>query len=95
MSKEVIILDEETVTKLKRAHYDYENYKDIIASCLDLHKLDDDDSFISSAIFQGYQNKMREAFAAYNELKGDLERKHNLQNKSWNLDFSTGELTRN
>lgn len=95
MSETSIIVDKETVTALHRAHYEYESYKDVVMSCLDLHRLDTDDSFLNSNIFKGYQDKAQKAFIAYNELKGDLEKKYELKNTVWNLDFTTGELTIN
>lgn len=93
VEQQTMIMDEETVNELTRAHYDYENYKDVIQSCLDIHKLDPDDSFINSVIFKSYQDKMNEAFTVYNKLKAKLEHDYSLMNTNWNLDFSTGELT--
>lgn len=87
-------IPEEVINKIERLYYDYENYKDVISSCLDLHKLDADTSFINSAIFKEYQHQASIAFASYNMSKQSLDKYMPQDNKkyTWNLNFNTSQL---
>lgn len=92
-----IDVNDEIVTEVERLHYSYENYKDVVQSCLDLHKLDPDASFLESPIFKGYQDQMSEACAAYNVAKADLEmrfvpKEDKEHGCTWMLNFTTGQL---
>ena len=90
---EIIILDQEVIDKLQRLHYDYENYKDVIATCLDAHAKDADASFLDGPIFKEYERRMSEAFTAYSVAKGEIEKQYQCENTRWNIDFQTRELT--
>lgn len=92
-----IDINVEIVQEIERLHYAYENYKDIIMTCLDLHKLDIDDSFLESEVFTSYEHKMNKAFAEYNVAKSELENKYVPKEDRemgcmWNLNFATNQL---
>ena len=92
-----IDVNDEIVTEVERLHYSYENYKDVVQSCLDLHKLDPDASFLESPIFKGYQDQMSEACAAYNVAKAEIEKtfvpkEYRDNGCTWNLNFTTNQL---
>lgn len=90
---EVVKIEPSIVERIERLYFDYESYKDVVATCFDLHKADTDSSFLDSEVFKKYQENMHEAFVAYNVAKGELETQYGLKHKSWNLDFTTCELT--
>lgn len=94
--EKVFEVSQEIIDMVERLHYDYEGYKDIISNILEIHKKDIDDSFLNSKIFESYQHKAMEAYAAYNIAKGELEKKYMPQDGKtydWNLDFVTNEIT--
>lgn len=84
----------EVTNEIERFYYDYENYKDVIATCLDLHKLDVDKSFLDSVIFKEYQHQASVAFASYNMAKTSIDKYVPQDGKTynWNLNFSTSQL---
>lgn len=89
-----IDIPQEVNDKIERLYYDDANYKDVIATCLDLHKMDVDGSFLDSAIFKEYQRQSSMAFAAYSIAKQEIDKYLPQDGKqyNWNLNFSTAQL---
>lgn len=97
MSKvDYVDIPKEVVNEVERFYYDYESYKDVIATCLEMHQMDQDMAFLDSNIFKGYQKQAAEAFSGYNIAKGQLDQyipdKYADKTYNWNLNFATNQL---
>ena len=79
--------------KLERLHYEYESSKDIIASALDIHRMDSDASFLDSPVFKKFQERSTAKFREYTEAKDELVEKYNLKGINWQLNFKDREVT--
>jgi len=93
MEQKKIQVDKETVERLERLHYEYNVLVGIETSYLDNHMLDANGDAIESPIYKRYHEKTLAAFKAYEEAKDELIKKFNLEDKTWNLEFKTGEVT--
>jgi hypothetical protein len=96
MKTDYIDIPEKVVNEVERYHYDYQSYKDVIASCLEMHQFDSDDSFLENKVFKGYQKQAAESFAGYNLAKEQINQyiptDYEGKAYNWNLNFATNQL---
>lgn len=97
MKNAQINVNEETVSLLQRLSYDVSSRRDTICFLLDQHKMDEDDTLLTSKVFNTYQSQLSSLSAEYELAKDEMIRTYvdesiipNITN--WNLDFSTGIL---
>lgn len=97
MKNAQINVNEETVSLLQRLNYDVSSRRDTICFLLDQHKMDEDDTLLTSKVFNTYQSQLSSLSAEYELAKDEMIRTYvdesiipNITN--WNLDFSTGIL---
>lgn len=93
-----IEVNQDTVNLLQRLNYDVNSRRDTICYLIDQHKLDTDDSLLTSKVFETYQSQLSAADAEYQLAKDELIRTYadaDIMPKItyWNLDFVTGILT--
>lgn len=88
-----IEIDQETRTKVERAHYEYNALLNVEKAYIDDHMLDPDGSAIDNPIFNSYHEKTIAALKAYEDEKSEMMKRYELESVTWQLDFSTGEIT--
>ena len=58
MKNAQINVNEETVSLLQRLNYDVSSRRDTICFLLDQHKMDEDDTLLTSKVFNTYQSQL-------------------------------------
>lgn len=85
---QTIIVDEALCLKIEALQYEVESRKDVIAQILS------GGFSINGTQFAQYQEEYKNFFIQYNKAKQELVNTYNIgENKSWNLNFGTRELT--
>lgn len=85
--KNVIIVDEALTAKIEALQYEVESRKDIIAQILS------GSLTVKGDHFKRYHEEYQQFFIDYNKAKQELIDAYNLQDKAWNLDFRSRQLT--
>ena len=95
-TKKIIKIDENFVTLLERAHYEYFTMKDNVTFLIEQHK--DDATFIDSPLFEKYHDREIAKKLEYETLKHELTEKYvpeeikATNQYSWNMDFENKQL---
>lgn len=97
IKKAQINVNDDTVSLLQRLNYDVSSRRDTICFLLDQHKMDEDDTLLTSKVFQSYQSQLSSLSAEYELAKDEMIRTYvdaDIIPKitNWNLDFNTGIL---
>lgn len=98
MRKEIKFeVNQETVNLLQRLSYEVSSRRDTICYLLDQHKLDKDDTLLTSKVFETYQKQLSSLDSEYQIAKDEMLRTYVCKDilpkiVNWNLDFSTGIL---
>ena len=92
MEKKVKI-DQELVTRIERCHYEYNALLNVEKAYLDDHMLDQEDSALTSKVFEKFHSRTVAALKEYEEAKTEMVKEYGLESVVWNLDFATGEVT--
>ena len=94
--KKNIEVSQEVTNYLQRLHFEVEARKDVIATLLDTHKLDENTDLLESPVFLEYSKQLSQTKAEYELAKGELDKfipKDILDGKfDWNLNFATSQL---
>lgn len=97
IKKVQIEVNPKTVSLLQRLNYDVTSRRDTICYLLDQHKLDQDDTLLTSKVFQSYQSQLSSLDAEYQLAKDEMIRTYVDESiipkiTNWNLDFGTSIL---
>lgn len=92
--KNYVNVPQDVTDYVERCMYDYECYKDVVATCMDIHKLDTDGSFLDSVIFKDYSKKMTNAYKVYSIARNELNKyvPEDGRSYNWQMNFDTSQL---
>lgn len=91
-------IDANDMNYLQRVSFELTARQNIVATIIENHAMDDNDSILNSKVFATYSKQLSELQAEFELAKLEFARKwlpeeyKEKKNAMWECDFSTGEL---